>query len=67
MLKTPEDKVRAAKSGVWPYGITDFTTKLDQWRADGQLEGLEITAVPSPLPRKTSSPGKSVSRRYAGP
>jgi len=38
----PEEQMKMARSGVWGNGIEDFLTHIEAWRAEGNLQGVEI-------------------------
>ncbi|KAF2170131.1 hypothetical protein M409DRAFT_51889 [Zasmidium cellare ATCC 36951] len=39
---TMEEKIKAAKGGVWAKGIVDYVHALEAWRKENTLHGLEI-------------------------
>ena len=43
--KTPEKRMKAARGAIWGCGVIDFASKLEAWRQNGKMEGLEITPV----------------------
>lgn len=32
-----------AKLGIWPNGFESYLRLLEKWRADGNMEGLEVS------------------------
>lgn len=40
---TPEQQMAFAKLGIWPNGFESYLRHLEAWRADGSMEGLEIS------------------------
>ena len=42
----PEEQMKAAKNGIWPNGFHSYLDLLESWRADDQMEGLEVTCIP---------------------
>lgn len=43
--KSQQEATRAARSSNWGRGILDYISILEQWKQDGQLEGLEIRSA----------------------
>ncbi|PSN69343.1 monooxygenase [Corynespora cassiicola Philippines] len=41
----PEEQAKAARAGMWGLGFTDYVSTLRDWRDDGILEGVHVTAV----------------------
>ena len=39
---TPEQQMSFAKLGIWPNGFESYLRLLEQWRADGKMDGLEV-------------------------
>lgn len=39
----PEKQIQMARSGLWGSGIEDFLTVIESWRAEGSMEGIEVT------------------------
>ncbi|CAK1357167.1 Ketocytochalasin monooxygenase [Cercospora beticola] len=39
-----EEKMTAARLSPWCRGIADFNNLIEDWRAEGKLEGLEVSA-----------------------
>ncbi|KAK4504033.1 hypothetical protein PRZ48_004948 [Zasmidium cellare] len=37
-----EEKIKAAKGGVWSKGIVDYVHVLEAWREEGSMSGLEV-------------------------
>lgn len=44
-LTSPEDKIKMAKGSIWAKGMNDYIRYLDNWRASGELRGIEIQGV----------------------
>ncbi len=40
-----EEQMKAGKGAIWGQGIADFVNVIEDWRAQGGLRGLEITAA----------------------
>jgi cation diffusion facilitator CzcD-associated flavoprotein CzcO len=40
--KGQEAQMKAARGGIWGHGIADFTNVIRKWRAQGDLQGIEI-------------------------
>ena len=40
-----EDRMKAARMGIWGEGIQSFKNVLETWEKDGKLEGLEVKTV----------------------
>jgi hypothetical protein len=38
-----EERMKAAKGAIWGEGILDYLNVLEDWRAQGNLRGLEVT------------------------
>jgi hypothetical protein len=37
------ETIKRARSSMWYQGILSFERMLEAWRADGRMEGLEVT------------------------
>jgi cation diffusion facilitator CzcD-associated flavoprotein CzcO len=35
--------MKKAKAAIWQGGLVEFTRKIEEWRGDGKLEGVEVT------------------------
>lgn len=45
MDRTPaEDRMKAARGAIWGEGMLGFVDVIEEWRRDGGLKGLEVTA-----------------------
>ena len=42
---SPEMKAKMARLGMWGRGVDDYLTVLGEWRAKGDLEGLDLTTT----------------------
>ncbi|KAI0153900.1 hypothetical protein BJ166DRAFT_533973 [Pestalotiopsis sp. NC0098] len=45
-FKVPQDPasmLKKARGSIWPTGIVGFTRELEAWRAEGKLQGLEVS------------------------
>ncbi|KAL3457936.1 hypothetical protein BJX64DRAFT_280259 [Aspergillus heterothallicus] len=42
----PEEQKTAARLSTWREGIASYVEELEAWRATGELEGLDLIAVP---------------------
>lgn len=40
---TVEDQMKAARLAPWGEGIASYVVQLEAWRADGKLDGVELT------------------------
>jgi hypothetical protein len=38
----PELQMQVARSGVWGHGIEDYLDRLEKWRAEGGLQGVDV-------------------------
>lgn len=38
----PEGQVIMARSGLWGHGIEDYLTHIEAWRAEGNIQGIEV-------------------------
>ena len=38
----PEEQAKAARSGLWGHGIEDFVGRVEAWRAEGSMQGIEV-------------------------
>ena len=38
----PEAQMMVARSGLWGHGIEDFLSYLEEWRAEGGMNGIEV-------------------------
>ncbi|KAI5358191.1 Putative FAD/NAD(P)-binding domain, FAD/NAD(P)-binding domain superfamily [Septoria linicola] len=43
-LASMEEKMKSARLSPWSRGIGDFTRVIEEWQADGKLDGLEVVA-----------------------
>lgn len=43
-MTTMEEQMKQAKGAIWGHGVLDYTSFLEGWRAQGGLEGLEVSA-----------------------
>ncbi|KAF2215974.1 hypothetical protein CERZMDRAFT_34840 [Cercospora zeae-maydis SCOH1-5] len=41
--RSMEEKMTAARLAPWCRGIADFANVIEKWRADGKMEGLEVS------------------------
>ena len=44
-LLPQEQQMAGAKFAPWPYGFANFVDTLEEWRAKGDLKGMQITAA----------------------
>lgn len=42
---TQEQQMAFAKLGIWPNGFQSYLELLEKWRADGKMEGLEVSSA----------------------
>lgn len=42
---SPEEGLKAARGLNWGTGILDFIKTIEAWRADGELEGLDVQVI----------------------
>ena len=42
---TPEQQMAFAQLGIWPNGFESYLELLERWRADGKMEGLEVSCA----------------------
>lgn len=38
----PEEQLKMARGGLWGHGIEDFLEYIEAWRAEGNMQGIEI-------------------------
>ncbi|KAK5111189.1 hypothetical protein LTR85_012238 [Meristemomyces frigidus] len=41
----PEARMKAARNSIWGHGFTSYADVLEGWRAQGGLQGFEVTAA----------------------
>lgn len=41
----PEDRMKAARKGIWMKGVADYVAVIEDWRKDGKLDGLVVTSA----------------------
>lgn len=39
----PEEQLKMARGGLWGHGIEDFLKHVEAWRAEGKMEGIDIS------------------------
>lgn len=44
-ISKPADQLKAAKGALWGLGIGDYVRTIEDWEANGRLEGLEVTSI----------------------
>lgn len=44
-LTSHEERMKAARGTIWGQGIESYLETVTQWRAKGDLEGIEVTVV----------------------
>lgn len=45
MSQAPEEMIKSAKGGPWPGGMIKYIRELETWRADGSLQGIEVSVA----------------------
>jgi hypothetical protein len=40
-----EEQMKRARGGIWGKGVADYVGVIEGWRAQGDLKGLEVTAM----------------------
>ncbi|KAF8862082.1 flavin-binding monooxygenase-like family protein [Acephala macrosclerotiorum] len=38
----PEQQMKRSRSGIWGHGIEDFLRHVEAWRAEGNMQGIEV-------------------------
>jgi hypothetical protein len=38
----PEEQMNMARSGLWGHGIEGFLEHVEAWRAEGNMQGIEV-------------------------
>jgi len=44
-VSSMEDRMKAARGSIWGEGIASYVKILEEWRDEGTLRGLEVTAA----------------------
>ena len=45
MLNDPLEMLKKAKASIWAGDIVKYTRLMENWRADGKLEGIEVRSA----------------------
>lgn len=40
-----DEKMKAAKLGIWPNGFESYLNVLERWQSEGSMEGLDVQYV----------------------